>query len=145
MKQYQKLLLGFIMGVIVGIIAYYTLPEKAFPWMKTWTEICTLAGAIFLKMIFMVVVPLLMSALMLGVYELGRGRSLGRVAMRSLMFTVVLSLIAVFVAIGLANVMQPGVGLQFDKDQLEKNQAVISIDKNMKMAQDKPWKPILPI
>lgn len=139
MKQYQKLLLGFCVGVIAGLIAYYTLPEKAFPWMKTWTEVCTLVGAIFLKTIFMVVVPLLVSALMLGVYELGKGRSLGKVAMRSLGFTIMLSFIAVFVAIIMTNVMQPGVGLQFDPAQLAKNQAVITIDKNMQAAQAKPW------
>ncbi|HWR45164.1 dicarboxylate/amino acid:cation symporter [Sporomusa sp.] len=139
MKQYQKLLLGFILGVIAGIIAYYNLPEKAFPFMKTFTDLCTLTGAVFLKMIFMVVVPLLVSALMLGVYELGKGRSLGKVAGKSLMYTVVLSLIAVFVAIAITNVLQPGVGLQFDKEQLAKNQAVISINKNMQIAKDKPW------
>lgn len=139
MKQYQKLLLGFCLGVIFGAIAYYVLPEKAFPWMKGWTDICTLVGSVFLKMIFMVVVPLLVSALMLGVYELGKGRSLGKVALRSLAFTLILSTIAVFLAIGLTNIMQPGVGLQFDPAQLAKNQAVISIDKNMHAAQDKPW------
>lgn len=139
MKQYQKLLLGFILGVIAGLIAYYSLPEKAFPFMKTFTEFCTLAGAIFLKMIFMVVVPLLLSALMLGVYELGRGRSLGKVAGKSLMYTVILSVIAVFIAIGITNALQPGVGLKFDKEQLAKNQAVISINKNMQIAKDKPW------
>ncbi|MDF2566473.1 MAG: gltP [Massilibacillus sp.] len=139
MKQYQKLLLGFILGVIAGIIAYYNLPEKTFPFMKTFTEFCTLTGAIFLKMIFMVVVPLLVSALMLGVYELGKGRSLGKVAAKSLTYTVALSLIAVFVAIAITNFMQPGVGLQFDKEQLAKNQAVISINKNMQIGKDKPW------
>lgn len=139
MKQYQKLLLGFILGVIAGIIGYYTLPQKAFPFMGTVTDLCTLTGAIFLKMIFMVVVPLLVSALMLGVYELGKGRSLGKVAGKSLMYTVALSLIAVFVAISLTNILQPGVGLQFDKEQLKKNQGVISINKNMQAAQEKPW------
>lgn len=139
MKQYQKLLLGFILGVIVGLIAYYTLPQKAFPFMQTFTDLCTLTGAIFLKMIFMVVVPLLVSALMLGVYELGKGRSLGKVAGKSLLYTVILSTIAVFIAIALTNTFHPGVGLQFDKEQLAKNQAVISINKNMKLAQEKPW------
>ncbi len=139
MKQYQKLLLGFVLGVIAGIFAYYNLPQKAFPFMDTFTDLCTLTGAVFLKMIFMVVVPLLVSALMLGVYELGKGRSLGKVAAKSLTYTVVLSLIAVFIAIILTNTLQPGVGLQFDKEQLAKNQAVISINKNMQIAKDKPW------
>ena len=139
MKQYQKLLLGFVLGVIVGLVAYYTLPQKAFPFMQTVTDLCTLTGAVFLKMIFMVVVPLLVSALMLGVYELGKGRNLGKVASKSLLYTVLLSTVAVFVAIAITGFLQPGVGLEFDKEQLAKNQSVISINKNMQIAKDKPW------
>ncbi len=139
MKQYQKLLLGFVLGIIVGLIAYYSFPQKAYPFMKTFTDFCTLTGAIFLKMIFMVVVPLLVSALILGVFELGKGRNLGKVAAKSLMFTVALSVIAVMLAVTMTNIMQPGVGVQFDKEALAKNQGVISINKNMQLAQDKPW------
>ena len=69
MKQYQKLLLGFVLGIVVGLIGYYAFPEKNFPFMKTFTDLCTLTGAVFLRMIFMVEVPLLVSALMLGVVD----------------------------------------------------------------------------
>lgn len=139
MKQYQKLLLGFVLGVTLGLIGYYNFPEKAFPFMKTFTEFCTLTGAIFLRMIFMVVVPLLVSALMLGVFELGKGRGLGKVASKSLTFTLVLSLLAVLVAVTLTNVLQPGVGVTFDKEALAKNQGVLSIQKNVAAASTKPW------
>lgn len=139
MKQYQKLLLGFVLGVILGIIAYYSLPEKSFPFMKSFTDICTLTGAIFLRLIFMVVVPLLVSALILGVFELGKGRGLGKVAVKSMTFTLILSFLAVVIAISLTNIMQPGVGITFDKEQLAKNQGVLSIQKNVQAAKDKPW------
>ncbi|WP_188399043.1 dicarboxylate/amino acid:cation symporter [Sporomusa sp. GT1] len=139
MKQYQKLLLGFVLGIIVGLIGYYSFPEKSYPFMKTVTDLCTLTGAIFLKMIFMVVVPLLVSALMLGVYELGKGRNLGKVAAKSLMYTVALSVIAVMLAVTMTNIMQPGAGVEFDKEALAKNQGVISINKNVQLAQNKPW------
>ncbi|EGO62136.1 dicarboxylate/amino acid:cation symporter [Acetonema longum] len=139
MKQYQKLLLGFVLGIIVGLIGYYVFPEKSYPSMKAVTNVCTLVGAIFLKIIFMVVVPLLVSALMLGVFELGKGRNLGQVAKKSLMFTIGLSLIAVLLAVAMTNIMQPGVGIDFDREALAKNQGVISINKNMEAAQSKPW------
>lgn len=139
MKQYQKILIGFTLGVIFGLISYYTLPEKTYPFMETVTGFCTLMGSLFLRTIFMIVVPLLVSALILGVFELGKGRDLGKVASRSLMFTVALSLIAALLAIGITNLMQPGVGLEFDPESLAKNQGVISINKNMQMAQDKAW------
>lgn len=139
MKQYQKLLLGFVFGIVLGLIGYYVLPEKAYPFMKMFTDFCTLTGAVFLRMIFMVVVPLLVSALILGVFELGKGRSLGKVAKRSLIFTLVLSLLAALVAVAATNIMQPGVGLTFDQDALTKNQGVLSISKNVTAAQDKAW------
>lgn len=107
--------------------------------MKTFTDFCTLTGAIFLRMIFMVVVPLLVSALILGVFELGKGRGLGKVATKSLTFTLLLSFMAVLIAITLTNVLQPGVGVTFDKDALAKNQGVLSIQKNVTAAADKPW------
>ena len=47
--------------------------------MNRITEVFTFVGAMFLRMIFMVVVPLILSALMLGAMELGRGAGLGRV------------------------------------------------------------------
>ncbi|MCX7781799.1 MAG: dicarboxylate/amino acid:cation symporter [Negativicutes bacterium] len=139
MKQYQKLLLGFVLGVVIGLIGYYSFPEKAFPFMTTVTGFLTLVGAVFLRLIFMVVVPLLVSALMLGVYELGKGRSLGNVAKKSLAFTLLLSFMAVIIAVGLTNILQPGVGVTFDKEALAKNQGVLTISKNVEAAKNKPW------
>lgn len=139
MKQYQKLMLGFVLGVVLGLIGYYTLPTKVYPFMKTFTDVCTLTGAIFLRMIFMVVVPLLVSALILGVYELGKGRGLGKVASKSMAFTLILSLLAVIIAISLTNILQPGVGLTFDKAALAQNQGVLTIQKNVAAAASKPW------
>lgn len=63
----------------------------------------------------MVVVPLLVSALILGVYELGKGRNLGKVAGRSIAFTLVLSFLAVIIAVSLTSILQPGVGVTFDR------------------------------
>jgi Na+/H+-dicarboxylate symporter len=48
-------------------------------------------------------------------------------------------LLSVLVAITLVNVMQPGVGLEFDREALLKNQGIVSINKNVQLAQDKPW------
>ena len=68
-------------------------------------------GQIFLRLIFMVVIPLVVSALILGVAELGDLRSLGRVGLKTLAFTIVLSSISVLIGIVLANTIRPGDGL----------------------------------
>ena len=139
MKQSTKLLIGFVLGVAIGLLGYYFLPQKSFPFMKAVTDLCTLAGAIFLRMIFMVVVPLLVSALMLGVFELGKGRGLGKVAKKSMFFTIILSLMAVVIAISLTHILQPGAGVTFDKEALKANQGVLSISKNVEAAKSIPW------
>ena len=139
MKQSTKLLIGFVLGVTIGLLGYYNVPISKFPAMKMVTDVCTLAGAIFLRMIFMVVVPLLVSALMLGVFELGKGRGLGKVAKKSMFFTIILSLMAVVIAISLTHLLQPGAGVTFDKEALKANQGVLSISKNVQAAQNIPW------
>jgi len=139
MKAWQKLMLGFVAGVVLGLIGFYVLPEKSYPFMKRFTEICTLTGAIFLRLIFMVVVPLIVAGLILGVYELGKGRGLGRVARNCILFTLSLTTIGVGIAIAVANILRPGVGMVFDQAALAQNQGVISISKNVAAAQAKAW------
>jgi DAACS family dicarboxylate/amino acid:cation (Na+ or H+) symporter len=62
-------------------------------------------------MIFMVVVPLLFSALVLGVSDLGDIRKIGRIGGKSLLMTFLLSGIAVLLGLGLVNAFKPGVGV----------------------------------
>ena len=65
MKQHYRLLLGFSLGVLGGLLGYYFLPAGEHAFMAKVTELFTFVGATFLRLIFMVVVPLILSALML--------------------------------------------------------------------------------
>jgi len=68
-------------------------------------------GQIFLRLLFMLVVPLIVSGLSLGVAGLGDLRSLGRIGLKTLAYTVLVSSIAVLLGIALVNVLQPGRGV----------------------------------
>jgi DAACS family dicarboxylate/amino acid:cation (Na+ or H+) symporter len=74
------------------------------------THVLRPIGQIFLRTIFMIVVPMVFSALVIGVYELGRGRGLGKVAGRTLAFTFLLSTSSVLLGVALVNLLRPGVG-----------------------------------
>jgi DAACS family dicarboxylate/amino acid:cation (Na+ or H+) symporter len=65
-------------------------------------------GQIFLRSIFMIVVPMVFSALVIGVFELGKGHDLKGVAGRTLLYTVVMSALSVLIGITLVNLVRPG-------------------------------------
>ena len=139
MKQHHRLLMGFVLGVLGGLLGFYLLPARDHAFMTRITEVFTFVGAVFLRLIFMVVVPLILAALMLGVMELGKGRGLGRVAGKSLLYTILLSGLAVFIAIFTTHLFKPGVGLVFDRAALAGNSGVLKLQESVKTVTAKPW------
>ena len=75
------------------------------------TDILRPIGQIFLRLIFMTVVPMVFAALVIGVYELGREHGLGGAAGRTLLFTLLLSATSVTIGVVLVNAVQPGADL----------------------------------
>jgi len=105
--------IGLLVGIGAGLIAGALCPPQADGTPHaglTWVvkNIAEPIGQIFMRLIFMVVLPLVFTALVLGVAELGDVRKLGRVGIRTLMYTLILSAASVVIGVGLANTVQPG-------------------------------------
>lgn len=79
-------------------------------------------GKIFLRLIMMVVVPLVFSALVLGVQGMGDVRRLGRVGFRTLALTLALSFTAVSIGLTLVNLVKPGESLSEEKREALREQ-----------------------
>lgn len=111
MPLHWKMVIGFAAGLTLGLIAHYTAGPDA-PWVDALTSYVTQPfGALFLRLIFMLVIPLLFSALVIGVAEMGDIRALGRVGWKTLGYTVLASGIAVLIGLLLVNILQPGAGV----------------------------------
>lgn len=81
-------------------------------------------GKVFLRLMFMVVLPLVFSALSLAVVQIGDLRRVGRMGLRTLFFTALLSFTAVVIGITLVNLFQPGRTLsEATKERLQKQYA----------------------
>ena len=105
-----QMLIGFLVGLVAGLIVYSTQPEAA--WVEAVTTYVTEPiGQVFLRLLFMLVIPLLFSALVVGISEMGEIRSLKRVGLRTLAYTVIVSSIAVAVSLAAVNILQPGAGV----------------------------------
>ncbi len=110
MALHTKMLIGFLIGLIAGLIVYTVAPGA--PWVETVTTYITgPIGQIFLRLLFMLVIPLLVSALIVGVSEMGELAALKRVGLKTLAYTIVVSAIAVAVSLIVVNLLQPGAGV----------------------------------
>jgi Na+/H+-dicarboxylate symporter len=105
------MLAGFVIGLGAGLYVNLTVGADA-DWVQWLTANVTgPIGQIFMRLLFMLVLPLLFSALVVGVAEMGDLGSLGRVGWRTLALTVVVSTIAVLIGLGLVNYFRPGDGV----------------------------------
>ena len=106
-----KMAIGFGVGLIVGLIVHATSQGDA-GWVQDVTKyVTTPFSKIFLNLIFMLIVPLLFSALVCGIAEMGDIRALGRIGWKTLAYTVLLSAVAVLLGLLLVNLLKPGVGV----------------------------------
>jgi DAACS family dicarboxylate/amino acid:cation (Na+ or H+) symporter len=104
------MLIGLVAGLVLGTAAHFLFGDA--PWLAGFvTHVTEPVGRIFLRLLFMLVIPLIVSALALGVAGLGDVRRLGRIGLKTLLYTVVVSAIAVLIGVTLVNVLRPGDGL----------------------------------
>ncbi|HRK20834.1 MAG TPA: dicarboxylate/amino acid:cation symporter [Fimbriimonadaceae bacterium] len=111
MPLHVKILIGLVLGFATGWILQSQWGAKDENLKNLADNYAGPIGQIFLNMIFMVVVPLLFSALVLGVSSIGDARKVGRVGGLSLLMTLLLSGIAVIIGLLAVNTVRPGDGI----------------------------------
>jgi DAACS family dicarboxylate/amino acid:cation (Na+ or H+) symporter len=115
--QHHKIFIGLLIGLVTGLIANALWGQTAgLDWLIR--NLIAPIGQVFLRIIFMAVIPLIFSALALGVAELGDIRQLGRIGGRTLLFTLVVTMISVVIGLTLVNLVKPGEGLSDSERQL---------------------------
>ncbi|HKX80527.1 MAG TPA: dicarboxylate/amino acid:cation symporter [Novosphingobium sp.] len=109
-KLQWRILIGFIAGLVAGLLTY-TFARDAVWVEPVVTYVTGPIGQIFLRLLFMLVIPLLFSALVVGIAEMGEIRALRDVGIKTLVYTVVVSGIAVAVSLAAVNLLRPGDGV----------------------------------
>lgn len=104
------MLIGFALGLGLGLWVNVAVGPDA-EWVQAVTSVTGVIGQIFLRLLFMLVIPLLFSAIVMGVAEMGDLGSLGRVGLKTLFFTILISAAAVIIGLVMVNLFQPGVGI----------------------------------
>ncbi|MCX8071330.1 MAG: dicarboxylate/amino acid:cation symporter [Candidatus Binatia bacterium] len=110
---HRPMLLGLVGGTVAGITTHALWHGQ--PWLNTFVNgVTEPIGRLFLRLIFLIVLPLVFSALTLGVSGLGDLASVGRVGLKTLVVTVVISTASVGIGVLLVDLLQPGALLSED-------------------------------
>lgn len=138
LPRHSRIFLGMLTGIGLGLVARGALDPASVAWLST--NVATPLGQLFLRAVFMVVVPLVVAALALGTAEIGDVGKVGRVGAKTLLFTLLFSGLAVVIGVAAVDLVQPGLGLGEAERQVLMG-ALSGDDAKAKVAQAAQAKP----
>lgn len=108
-----KILYGLILGALAGVAANLLaggLPGAAARVDALVRYVTVPVGQVFLRLLFMTVVPLVLSTLAVGVAKLGDSRRIGRIGLKTLLIFLGTTAAGVVTGLVLVNLARPGEG-----------------------------------
>ncbi|MFR8546189.1 MAG: dicarboxylate/amino acid:cation symporter [[Clostridium] scindens] len=106
-----KIFIALIAGAIFGIILCYLVPSGHVRDDIVVEGILYVIGQGFIRLMKMLVVPLVFCSLVCGSMAIGDTKKLGTVGVRTLIFYLFTTALAITVALTVGNIIDPGVGL----------------------------------
>ncbi|KAB1855107.1 dicarboxylate/amino acid:cation symporter [Acinetobacter tandoii] len=109
----QKKLLKFILvamvsGILIGWLFHSNLSPTQAENIASYFKILT---DVFLRLIKMIIAPLVFATIVSGLISMGKSSSLGSITLKAMSWFIGASLISLLLGMGLANLFQPGVGM----------------------------------
>ncbi len=99
-KLHWQILIALVLAVVFGYYVPNGIPYVG--WM----------GDIFLRGLKMVIIPLILSSIISGVTSMGEGKDLGRLSVKTLLYYLSTSTLAILTGLIIVNIIKPGVGVE---------------------------------
>tara|TARA_Y100001970_G_scaffold8767_2_gene10180 strand:+ start:12138 stop:13385 length:1248 start_codon:yes stop_codon:yes gene_type:complete len=123
------MILGTVAGVYFNSIDFTT---------NSIYSLIILLGDIFIRLLKMVIVPLIFTSIIIGVSSIKDQSKIGRLGLKTFIYYLCTSLIAILIGLTLANLIQPGVGAvtidqvgAYDTSKLSSSSSILDILKRM--------------
>ncbi len=110
----SQIFIALIGGAIVGILIHYFMPEGYIRDTIIINGILYVIGQGFVRLLQMLVVPLVFCSLVCGSMAIGDTKTLGGVGVRIIIFYLCTTAVAVCVALSIASLINPGIGISLD-------------------------------
>lgn len=109
----KAIVIAIVLGVALGVALNSQLDAAGAKEISTYFNMVT---DVFLRLIKMVIAPLILATLVTGVASMAGSGSIGRVGFKAISWFLVASLVSLGIGLVLANLFQPGVGLNLTVD-----------------------------
>ncbi|MGL4738176.1 MAG: dicarboxylate/amino acid:cation symporter [Cellulosilyticaceae bacterium] len=113
-----QIFISLIIGAFVGVALHYWVPAGYFKDTLLINGLFYIVGNGFLRGMQMLVVPLVLCSLICGAMAIGDTKKLGKVGIKTIVFYLLTTAIAISVALGVAKIINPGIGLDISSIQV---------------------------
>ena len=118
-----KIFIALLAGAVFGIVLCYMVPSGHVKDDIIVERILYVVGQGFIRLMKMLVVPLVFCSLVCGSMAIGDTKKLGTVGVRTLIFYLFTTALAITVALSVGNIINPGIGL--DMSAIKSNAAEV--------------------
>ena len=106
-QLYVQVLVGMLIGIAVGFL-----------WPEAGARLKPVADG-FIRLIKMLLAPIIFGTVVVGIAQMGDLKQVGRLGFKALVYFEILSTIALVIGLVVANLMQPGAGMDIDAAALD--------------------------
>ncbi len=115
LKVHTQILAAIVLGVLTGLL----LGEK--------TSHLKIIGDMFIRLLRMIIIPLILASMVTGIVSIGDIRRLGRLGLKTFIYYMVTTILAVSVGLVLVNLTEPGTRVELEAESAADFQETISV------------------
>lgn len=109
-----RIFIALLLGAVFGVVTHYFIPESYVRDTIIVNGLLYVLGNGFIRLMQMLVVPLVFCSLVCGSMAIGDTKALGKVGIKTIIFYLFTTALAICLALGVASVINPGLGMNIE-------------------------------
>ena len=112
-----QIFIALLLGAVSGVLIHDYMPDSSFKNDILMNGILYVIGNGFIRLMQMLVVPLVFCSLVCGSMAIGDTKTLGKVGVKTILFYILTTALAISLALGVASLINPGVGMDITVEE----------------------------
>ncbi len=112
-----QIFIALLLGAVSGVLIHYYMPDSSFKNDILMNGVLYVIGNGFIRLMQMLVVPLVFCSLVCGSMAIGDTKTLGKVGVKTILFYILTTALAISLALGVASLINPGVGMDITVEE----------------------------